>query len=54
MGSINVGLQEFAVTHISKLKENFEVVGKREAGIQKESRVKLTKTLNSKGPKIEP
>jgi hypothetical protein len=37
MSSVNVGLQEFAVLHISNPTEDFEVVGKQEAGIQKQS-----------------
>jgi len=39
MGSVNVGLQEFAVLHISNPMEEFEIVGKQEAGLQKESQV---------------
>jgi len=39
MGSVNVGLQEFAVLHISNPMEDFEVVGKQETGVQKESQV---------------
>jgi len=39
MGSVNVGLQEFAVLHIFNPMEEFEVVGKQAAGLQKESQV---------------